>query len=316
MKAAIASFRHCLETGPENPRARHNIELVRQWIKYYTDRWHAHDREKRRQEMNLVAFLEFLIETQRALKESVKALPSTSPADAFADPKRVQDELLEEIAPLKEKIKTELTPQQPGNGPAPQGSSKELEQGIALLQGWAGAAGDKMQSASSYLDGRQADPATAAQQAAIEELERIWEAVIPFHPLLAHDLADQTKIAQSLAPSDSADPDAGNDQSPAKIDPDRDQKTPAAKAKQSPAATPPKLTSAHADLEPLTELEQRTLRLTQLLKLKAEAELFRLEKSPPNITEKKAQSLLPHQMARPRRTAAKAHRPQGARGRI
>ena len=225
MKTAIASFRHCLETGPENARARRDIELVRQWIKYYTDRWHAHDREKRRQEMNLVAFLEFLIETQRALRESVKALPPTSPADAFADPKRVQDELYEEIAPLKEKIKTELTPQQPGNATPSPGSSKELEQGITLLQGWAGAAGDKMQSASSYLDGRQVEPATAAQQAAIDELEKIWDAVIPFHPLLARDLADQTKITQSLAPATAADSDTAADQAPAKIDPDRDQKT-------------------------------------------------------------------------------------------
>ena len=137
LKAAVASFRHCLELQPDNARARRDIELVRQWIKYYTDQWHAHDREKRRQETNLVAFLEFLIETQRALRESVKALPATAPADAFAEPKRLQDELQEEIPPLKEKIKTELTPQQPAGGSAPQGNSSELEQGIALLQGWA-----------------------------------------------------------------------------------------------------------------------------------------------------------------------------------
>ena len=74
LKAAVASFRHCLELQPDNSRARRDIELVRQWIKYYSDRWHAHDREKRRQETNLVAFLEFLIETQRALRESVKSL--------------------------------------------------------------------------------------------------------------------------------------------------------------------------------------------------------------------------------------------------
>ncbi len=35
------------------------------------------------------------------------------------------------------------------------------------------------------------------------------------------------------------------------------------------------------DLAPLTEMQERTLRRTQLLKLKAEAELARLEKPPP-----------------------------------
>ena len=37
LKAAVASFRHCLELQPDNARARRDIELVRQWIKYYTD---------------------------------------------------------------------------------------------------------------------------------------------------------------------------------------------------------------------------------------------------------------------------------------
>ena len=201
LKAAVASFRHCLELQPDNSRARHDIELVRQWIKYYADRWLARDREKRRQETNLIAFVEFLIETQRALRESVKALAATASADAFAEPKRLQDELQEEIGPLKEKIKTELTPGQAGGGTAPQGNSSDLEQGIALLQRWAGAAGDKMASASHHLDSRQPAPAAADQQAAIDELEKIWDAVIPFHPLLARDLADQTKIAQSLTPA-------------------------------------------------------------------------------------------------------------------
>jgi Ca-activated chloride channel family protein len=66
LKAAVASFRHCLDLEPDNAHARRDIELLRQWIKYYSDRWQAHDREKRRKETNLVAFLEFLIETQRA----------------------------------------------------------------------------------------------------------------------------------------------------------------------------------------------------------------------------------------------------------
>ena len=281
MKAAVASFRHCLELQPDNSRARRDIELVRQWIKYYTDKWHAHDREKRRQETNLVAFLEFLIETQRALRESVKALPATAPADAFAELKRLQDELQEEITPLKEKIKTELTPQQPGGGSAPQGNSSELEQGITLLQGWASAAGDKMSSAARQLDDRQAAPAAADQQSAIDELEKIWDAVIPFHPLLARDLADQT--TDRPIPRRRPLPPIRNRRTTSPSDenkPDRDETEPASKG--------PSAGTGHAalgteseDLAPLTEIQERTLRRTQLLKLKAEAELARLEKPPP-----------------------------------
>ena len=195
LKGAVASFRHCLDLEPDNASARRDIELVRQWVKYYGDRWHAYDREKRRRETNLLAFVEFLMESETALGESVKTLTATSPADAYLELKRVQDELLEEIHPLKEKIKTELQPPKAGGGGAPQADPQALQKGIDLLQSWASNAGEKMGSAARQLDRRRAEPAAADQQAAVDELEKIWEAVIPFHPLLARDLADQTLVA-------------------------------------------------------------------------------------------------------------------------
>ncbi len=288
LKSAVASFRHSLELQPDNSHARRDIELVRQWIKYYTDRWHAHDREKRRQETNLVAFLEFLIEAQRALRESVKTLTATAPADAFAEPKRLQEELQQEIPPLKEKIKTELTPKPSGSGTAPQANSSELEQGIALLQGWASAAGDKMSSAARHLDDRQATAAVADQQSAIDELEKIWDAVIPFHPLLARDLADQTLIARSLAPPSSHDSESGTDEPSGTGDRHRDDAKPASKAPSAATGHPSSLGSETEDLAPLAEIQERTLRRTQLLKLKAEAELARLETPhPPDAVKQK-----------------------------
>jgi Ca-activated chloride channel family protein len=286
LKAAVASFRHCLELQSDNSRARRDIELVRQWIKYYTDKWHAHDRETRRQQTNLVAFLEFLIETQRGLRESVKALTATATADAFAEPKRLQDELQQEIPPLQEKIKTELAPQQSAGGSAPQGNSHELEQGITLLRGWASAAGEKMSSAARHLDERQAGPAAADQQSAIDELEKIWDAVIPFHALLARDLSDQTEIARSLAPASSADSKSRTNEPSGENDPPRDETKPALKG---PSAGPghAALGTEREDLAPLTELEKRTLRRTQLLTLKAEAELARPQTpQPPDAGQK------------------------------
>ena len=241
----------------------------------------AHDREKRRQETNLIAFVEFLIETQRALRESVKALPATASADAFAEPKRLQDELQEEIAPLKEKIKTELTPEQPGGGTAPQGKLERAGARNCVVAELGGAAGEKMASASRHLDDRQADPAAADQQAAIDELEKIWDAVIPFHPLLARDLADQTKIAQSLTPSPSAaDPKAAAGGTIADKDSKGDEARITRRMPQRPVPLMTTLGCETEDLAPLTEVQERTLRRTQLLKLKAEAELERLEKDP------------------------------------
>jgi Ca-activated chloride channel family protein len=285
LKSAVAAFRHSLELQPDNGHARRDIELVRQWIKYYSDQWHAHDREARRQETNLVAFLEFLIETERALRESVKALPSTAPADAFAELKRLQDELLEEVSPLKEKIRNELQPQQSG-GSAAQGSSQELEKGIALLQEWAGAAGDHMRSAARQLSDRQAEAAARDQKSAIAQLEKIWEAVIPFHPLLARDLAEQTTIARSLNPASSPDTKPEGDEPSRKKDARRDESRP---APPGPSAGDGhvSLGTETEDLARLKEFQERTLRRTQLLKLKAESELARLDKPQPPGAEQK-----------------------------
>lgn len=296
LKGAVASFRHSLELQPDNPRARRDIELVRQWIKYHTGKWYEHDRQKRREETNLVAFLEFLMETQRALRESVKALPATAPTDAFAELKRLEDELHEEISPLKEKIRADLQPQAPPGGSAPPANSQELEQGIALLQGWADEAGERMTTASRQLASRQTTSAAADQQSAIDELEKIWEAVIPFNALLARDLAEQTQIARILEPpaapdsKSQADSKAREDEAADESVPDRDESELAAQNPSSRAALPAISTDAE-DLAPLAENEERTSRRTQLLKLKAEAELERFEKSPlPDVAPPKDES--------------------------
>ena len=280
LKGAVASFRHSLELQPDNSRARRDIELVRQWIKYYTDKWHEHDRQKRRQETNLVAFLEFLIETQSALRESVKFLPATAPADAFAELKRLQEEIQQEILPLQEKVRADLLPKEPGAGSAPPATSPELEQGIALLQGWADAASGKMLSAAGQLQARQAGSAAADQQAAINELEKIWDAVIPFNALLAHDLADQTLIARALEPASPSDSKSEQDEPADEEMPDHDETKPASPGPSSGAAHPA-LSTEGDDPARHTEMQERTSRRTQLLKLKAEAELERLEQSPP-----------------------------------
>ena len=110
LKLAVDAYRHCLELQPDHAQSRKNLELVRLWTKYYTDRWRELDRQKRRDESNLLVFLEYLMTTQKGLKENVEALPEKLPSDVFAELKLTQDELLEEIPTLREKIASELKP--------------------------------------------------------------------------------------------------------------------------------------------------------------------------------------------------------------
>src|SRR5262249_51168910 len=145
------------------------------------------------------------------------------------------------------------------------------------------AAGQRMSAAASRLDGREAGPAAEEQQSALDELEKIWDAVIPFHPLLARDLADQTLITQSLQPNPPPDakPEDGEPSKKAEPGPAKPPPPPSANVGQ------PSLGTEGEDLARLAEIQERTLRRTRLLKLKAEAELERLEKSPaPDATPK------------------------------
>jgi len=289
---AITSYRHCLELQPSHAPSRRNLELIRQWVKYYSDQWRTRDRQKRRDESNLLVFLEFLMQTQTALKATVNQLPEPIRSDTFAELKRAQGELQEEIPTLREKIETQLRPQpDPQTGTAPPASS-ELEEGIKLLQSWADTAGEKMTSSARNLGAKDRSRATTDQQTAIEELEKIWEAVIPFYPLLAKELADQTTIASALSPSLPPKPAAGNesastDPQPLPVTTDEAAtKENATKENaeglgaQAPPRTNPQGQIAVDDLTKWEEQQSRTLKRARLLGPKAESELNDLEKTP------------------------------------
>ncbi|HYG74534.1 MAG TPA: VWA domain-containing protein, partial [Planctomycetota bacterium] len=282
---AVASFRQSIERKGDNPKSRKNIELVRQWIKFYTDRWREIDREKIRKESNLAQFIEYLVKMQNALRENVKEIKPTAPRDTYFEYKRAQDELAEEIPPLKEKIQADVEkPQQPPaqaqTAPSPQGQPqmdpKQFEEAMKMLLGWADEAGKKMESASSKLQGRMPQPASDEQKAAVTELERIWEAVVPFHPLLNRDYEDQKKITRKLNPN-APEPETE------KTDAVKDDKTAAAPPKADPK--PPEkpaepVVLSEEELKELTDAQEQTLRRTALLKPKAEAELKRMEAMP------------------------------------
>ncbi|MBS0262465.1 MAG: VWA domain-containing protein [Planctomycetes bacterium] len=299
LAGAVAAFRHSLDLQPGNSRARRDIELIRQWIRYYTEKWHERDRQKRREETNLLAFLEFLVQTQRSLRTSASELADSAPSDAFAELKRLQDELFEEIEPLKDKIQAELQPApsaagapgSPPMAPATGSQPSETEQAIQMLQQWADMAGEKMSEAANRLGRRQGARAMAEQQAAIDELEKIWDAVVPFQPLLSRDLAEQTKLTRELAPpAESADsgeadskkePEEGEAGSPDEVP----LESPGTEAAVVPrAGGAPQLATQDVDWSRLITDQQNVRRRTQLLPLKAQAELERLEQQPASAT--------------------------------
>lgn len=155
--AAVQRYRTCLDVKSDYPDARKNIEVIRQWLKLYSNKWAELDRKKRRDEMDLVQFLDYLAQTERGLRVVSRAAGEYATPDDCFEMKRVQDQLIEEIEPLKDKIDKAAAggpqqPQQPGQPgqpgqtiqPAPNPEAdKQKAEAVKKLKEMAGEAGRK-----------------------------------------------------------------------------------------------------------------------------------------------------------------------------
>ena len=271
LSKSIDSYRHCLELQPQHVPARRNLELLRQWSKYYTDRWREVDLQKRRNETNLIQFLEFLVQTQLAFKETVGSFRSNTSPNRYAELKRLQEELRDEIPYLKDKIDSDLRPKQEAAQSTSSNSisteaNEELERGIALLSGWADEAGTKMVAAEKAMMKREASAAANQQQLAADQLDQIWDAVIPFHPLLAKELVDQTQIAREFTVPSSNDSATSDD--------------PTTEASEETTNGKQTLDVKDSEWARILEKQKRVLRKARLLAPKAESELAQVESQP------------------------------------
>jgi len=99
-------YRDCLRIDAEHAPARKNLELLRLWIKQMDDVWAQRDREKRRDEMDLLQFLEWIDGEQRMLEAAAKAFGqidgSPRQRQAVALTENSQRLLAGEIEPLQQ----------------------------------------------------------------------------------------------------------------------------------------------------------------------------------------------------------------------
>ncbi len=278
---SIDSYRHCLELDPKYVPARRNLELLRQWIKYYNDRWREADLQKRRDEANLVQFLEYLVQAQLALNETTSSFKASTSPNSFAEMKRLQSELRVEIPYLKDKIDSELRPKE-GDDKAGNANSKspkadeELERGIALLNDWADEASSKMGAAEGLLSKRDGAAAAEKQKLAADQLDQIWDAIVPFHPLLSKELSEQTQIAKQLTPDVASDAlkDEAVKEEPSKADVEKSE------AVDEPGQQPQSLIVNEKDWTDLLARQEIAIRKTRLLAPKAASELAQVESQP------------------------------------
>jgi Ca-activated chloride channel homolog len=265
---AVAHYRDCLRVRDNHDAARHNLELLRQWIKHMQQVWAERDRQQRREEWDLLQMLEMITAEQTSLRQAVQAAAreddSPRRRQAVAQSGHQQRQLAEEIEPLKGKIRETLAappaPQTPSGGatasapPTPDADAdRQTEQAIELLNGFADRAHQGMTQAAERLADQDLAEAAETQQQALDALEDIYLAVAPFPQFLATTTARQQTLverSQQLvqdAKGEEAQPPAAEDQ----------------------AGRPP-------DFEALAREQNLIRRRSEVLPLRAEQELKQL----------------------------------------
>jgi len=218
LAVAIGHFRDCLRMDKDYADARHNLELLRVWIKYMQSLWEQTDRQKQREELDLPGYLQLLEEKQRDLRLAARALSDTGDSPRVREALRVAEEaerkLGEEIRPLKEKIETtlnKLVSPSPAAGagasPAPAVSNEEAKRAIEGLQSMADEAGMAIETAAGKLHTGKASEAVKPQTDVAEKFNQMYCSVVPFPALLSRAIATQ----QALIDASSQSVESSND---------------------------------------------------------------------------------------------------------
>lgn len=199
LQQAIRQYRSCLELEPDHKDARHNVELIRLWLKHMADVWSQKDREKQREELDLFSFVEMLLDQQKRLQDG--AIPLREQADSPRRREAIrqlaadQRKLAEEIDPLKKKIAESL------KAPQTQGADEEQRKRFQeTLEGWADEVGKAMSKAADDVGGALWDEARGFQTKAIDELYRIWSALAPFERVLQRSIRLEEGVVEGTTP--------------------------------------------------------------------------------------------------------------------
>jgi Ca-activated chloride channel family protein len=196
---AARHYRDALSMDGENSDARYNLETLRLWIKHIQDVWQKRDRQKRRDAMNLLQYLEWLESEQRSLMQADKELggakPSPRQREAIRAAENAQRTLAEEIQLLKDKIAATLSapPQQPGANQAASPGA-DVQKAIEVLGSLADEVRGSMSKAADLIAGGSLPEAAKSQSQAVETIDQIYMAVAPYASLVQRGIKRQEEL--------------------------------------------------------------------------------------------------------------------------
>ena len=204
---AIRHFRACLDADPKHEEARRRLESLRVWQKAMRELWAKRDREKERDKMNALQYLEWLFEQEAAVRDAARGLAKQLDTPirraAVSELAQRQRDLKEEIPPLEKKL-ADLVQQMAGGGPgAGQGAAggatakgpdpKQVEAMVQSLVQAAEQSGAAMAKAAAAIDAGRLDEADGDGRTAQQPLDQLWLALSSCEATLARGL----KLAKS-----------------------------------------------------------------------------------------------------------------------
>ncbi len=231
IEEAIGHFRACLAAAPDHTAARGNLEKLRVWMKHMEDAWARHDREKRRDEMDVLQYLDWLHESQGGLRAAARAAsrePDSPLRRTLIDALvRQEKELRDEIPHLKEKL-AKLVQEAAGSanaaapggapGSAPGGAAgggnappavdpAQLEQALRSIMSVVDDADQQMATAGTELAAGRFTEVDQAGRVAQERFDGLWLGLGDFGGIvqrgvkLASSAVEQLKPFVAVAPA-------------------------------------------------------------------------------------------------------------------
>ena len=266
---AVRHYRDVLRLRPHHGDARHNLELIRVFIKHIQSEWAERDKQKERDEKDLLQFLMMIEERQDILRGTAGVLlkeeESASKRNATRAIVDMQSTLQEEIEYLKQKISEQLQQSQQQPAGAVKATGPDDQQVEKLLHQLSDEAGTGMLAAANALAAADFEAAEEAQIETLNQLNQLYMAIAPYQNILQRSVQDQSALVpeERLPTEVSVDGEAQDEEPTA-------------------AAEAPK----DVDFVKSRETQSRITDWSRMLSLKAEAELpqvqQQLEAIPPD----------------------------------
>jgi Ca-activated chloride channel homolog len=311
LMSAVTHYRDCLRLDPHHKDARHNLELIRMFIKHVESEWDRIDREREREEKGLLEFLAMIEKRQADLRQttrqSLESLNLPQRSQLVRETAADQTTLRDEIEPLKQKLTAELAAppaaQSPPAGGQPPAMDEQTERALQLLLHLADEADSLMQQSSEQIRAQAFDAAATDQKEVLDRLNQIFMVVAQFPQILQRAIKAQETLTHSSeaieTPESTADIAAvdASELATESGDPDL---LPPTEVVSEPAASAPDAAET-ADFPELAWQQSRVTDWSRLLSLKAEATLPQIDEQLQAMAEA-AETTDPPDPAQPNRT--------------